>query len=540
MPISATAAKGTINLMLEGTSGEQLALATTPVIATITGIAAPTGSTGVRYHIKITNWTASGSVTVTGTGTPNSTETYTIAAQTVQQLQSPQLAGNEYVTLNAYTTITNITTTGLTNGLITVWAIQAGKFEIPSIMKSQRKPKVYSPNEHNTLIERDKKVVHLINETTIDELKQDVYADLSLWWPYMMMGAPTVTTIPATPTVLKASAAVSVSPVSLTTQPAAPGETLVFTVTATAVAGTIVITGGTTRYGKTVSETITTTGAGTYYSSNIYSAIPANGIAYTGMTAGSCAIAGVFAWQLTFISSNNKYTAAIEWYDGVGSWTHPFSFFTEGDFDIKVLTEATLTCKGVAQDKLPLGDRTVTPLSGINRITSLAIDLADEPLVGWQTAVYLDAITGTPLTTTYVDAQELKVMLKTPDEHHYTFTNSQNFNRAYAGKRECTVDCTLNFIDLIQWEQFRQNLKQYLAFQFLGEYVGTDPGNTTAYYKSWTWTLPIRSEGVFDITSDPTKAIVTAKATWRTEYDAGIGASYKLVVVTALPPTYPS
>lgn len=538
MPITATAAKGTINLMLEGTSGEQLLLAATPVIATVTGITAPSGSTGMRFHIKITNYTSSGTITITGTGTPANTETYNIAAPTLQQQQSPQLSDNEYVSVNAYTAITNITTTGLTNGIITVYGVQAGKFQIPSILKSQRKPKVYSPNEHNTLIERDKKVVHLINETTIDELKQDIYGDLSLWWPYMMFGAPTVATIPASPTVLKASTAVSGSPVSLTTQPTAPGQTLVFTITATAIAGTIVITGGTSKYGATVTETITTLGAGTYYSSNIYSAVPANGIAYTGMTAGSCAIAGVFAWSLTFLSgTSNKYTSAIEWYDGVGSWTHPFSFFTEGDFDIKVLTEATLTAKGVAQDKLPIGDRTTTPLSGVNRISTIATSLVDEPLVGWQTIVYMDAITGTPLTTKYVDAQELKVMIKTPDEHHYTFTNSQNFNRAYAGKRECTVDCTLNFIDLLQWEQFRQNLKQYLSFQFVGEYVGTD---TNPYYKSWTWTLPIRSDGVFDIASDPSKAIVTAKANWRTEYDVSLGASYKLVVITSLPPTYPN
>jgi hypothetical protein len=134
--------------------------------------------------------------------------------------------------------------------------------------------------------------------------------------------------------------------------------------------------------------------------------------------------------------------------------------------------------------------------------------------------------------------QELKVTFKIPDEHHYTFTNNPVFNRAYAAKRECTVETTLNFIDLLQYEQFRQNLKQYLSFQFLGQYIGTDL--STPYYKSWTWTLPMRSDGVFEITSDPAKAIVTAKAHWRTEYDTGIGGSYKLVVVTQMAPTYPS
>lgn len=537
MPISATAAKGSINIMLEGTSGEQVLLVPTAVGATMTGISAPTGSTGMRLHIKITNWTASGSFTINGTGTPGNSETVTVAAPTLQQTQSAQMASFEYVSTNSYTAVTNITTTGITNGILSVGGIQAGKFQVPAVMKSQTKPKVYSPNEHNTLIERDKKILQTVNETTIDELKQDIYADLSLWWAYMMLGSPTIATIPASPTSLKATTAVSGSPLSLTTQPTAPGMLLILTITSAGGSGTVGLA-GTNQYGQSVSETVTCSGSGTFYSSNVYSAVNASGVTITGLTGGSIAITGVYGWSLTFLSSANKYTAAIEWYDGVGSWTHPFSFLTDGDFDVKVESEATLSCKGIAQNKLAIGDRTTTPLSGTSRITSIGTSLADMPMVGWQTKVYMDAVTGTPLTTAYADMQELKVTFKIPDEHHYTFTNNAVFNRAYAAKRECTVETTLNFIDLLQYEQFRQNLKQYLAFQFLGQYIGTD--SSTPYYKSWTWTLPMRSDGVFEITSDPAKAIVTAKANWRAEYDSGIGGSYKLVVVTQMPPTYPS
>jgi hypothetical protein len=524
--------------MLESSSapGPQLLLAATPVIATITGITAPTGSTGMRFLVHITNWTASGSITITGTGTPGNSETYNIAAPTAQQTQSPQLASNDYVSVNAYTAITNITSTGLTNGTITVYGIQAAKFNIPSVMKSKRKPKTYSPNEHSSFIERDKKILQLTNETTIDEIKQDVYADLSLWWPYMMMGAPTTTaTIPAAPTVLLAPTAISATQ-SLTTQPTAPGMKLIFTVTSFTLAGTISINGTSNGISGTT-ETITVGAAGTYYSSNVYSAVAASGITSATLAA-TVGITGVFGWSLTFLSSAQKYSAAIEWYDGVGSWTHPFSFATDGSFDIKVATEATITIKGMAADKLPIGDRTTTPLSGTSRVTSLAANLNDMPLVGWQTAVYLDAITGTPQTTTYYDLQELKVDLKTPDEQAFTFVNSQNYNRVFAGKRECTVDVTLNFIDLIQYEQYRQSLKQYLSFQFLGQYIGT--ASSTTYNKSWTWTIPIRSDGDFEITSDPGKGLVTAKGMYRGEYDSGIGAAYRLVVVTQIPPTYPS
>jgi hypothetical protein len=533
MPITATAAKGVVNIAMELVAGEQLLLATTPVIATITGITAPTSTSGMRFHIRITNWSTSGTLTVTGTGTPGNTETVNVAAPTAQQTQSAQMATYDLVTVNSYTAVTNITTTGMVNGLITVWGIQAGKFQLPSIMKSKRKPKVYSPNEHNALIERDKKIVQLTNETTIDEVKQDVYGDLSLWWPYMLMGAPTATaSLPSSPTSLYSALALSGSQ-TLTTQPTAPGMKLIFTITAFTVAGTITING--TSYGAVIAEAIPIPAAGTYYSSNVFSAVTT----ITNVTtAATMAVTGVFGWQYTFLSSANKYTASIEWYDGAGSWAHPFCFATEGDFDVKVQTEATITMKGKAQDKIPIGDRTTTPLSGVNRIASIGTSLTDLPMVGWQTAVYMDAITGTPLTTQYVDMQELKVSLKTPDEEHFTLTNSQNLNRVYAGKRECMADCTLNFIDMLQWEQFRQNLKQYLSFQFLGQYLATI--SATAYYESWTWTLPIRSDGDFEPTSDPSKGIVTAKAMWRCEYDSGIGGSYKLVVTTRMPPTYVS
>jgi hypothetical protein len=536
MPILATASKGTINIVLEGTPGEQIALATTPVSATLTGISAPTGSTGARYHIKITNWTASGTVTITGTGTPNNTETYNIATPTLQQTQSPQLASNEYVTVNAYTAITNITTTGLASGLITVWQIPAGKYQLSGVMQSKRAPKDYSPNEHNAYIERDKKLMQLTNASTIDSIKQDVYADLSLWWCYMMMGAPTsIVTYPASPTSLFTSTAITNSTTTLTplTQPTAPGMKLIVTTSAFTTAGTLTVL-GTVNGVSGVSEIISITGTGTVYSSNVYSAITSITNATTSATLG---ITGVYGWGLTFGSSAQLYSAAIEWFDGTGSWTHPFSFATEGDFDIKVQTEASLTIKGKCQDKLPIGDRTTSPLSGINRIAAIGANLNDEPIVGWQSVVYLDPITGTPQTSLYTNVEELKVSIKTPQEEHWTFTNSQNINRAYAQKRECTCEATLDFIDMSQWEQFRQNLKQYLVFQFLGQYLGTAGGSPV--YKSWTWTLPIRTDGNFDPTSDPTKGSVTAKAMWRAEIDPGLGGAYRLVVITQNPPTYP-
>src|SRR5579859_1539549 len=188
-------------------SGLQLLLASTPVIATITGITAPSGSTGMRFVIRVTNFTTSGTLTITGTGTPSNTETVNIAALSAQQLQSPQLAGFDYVSTNAYTAITNITTTGLTNGTITVWGVQASKFNLPvTKFVSNRKVPPYSPNEFTGLMARDKKIIATHNDTQISNFDSDFYADLSLYWVYMLLGSPTWTTLPAAPLSIVAAA----------------------------------------------------------------------------------------------------------------------------------------------------------------------------------------------------------------------------------------------------------------------------------------------------------------------------------------------
>ncbi len=134
---STTSATGVVNIVIEpsGYPGEQLLLAATPIVATITGFSAPIGSTGNRLHIKITGWDASGTFTVTGVGSPLNTETYTVAAPTTQQSQSPQLADFEIVTVNSYTSITNVTTTGITNGVMTIIMRMVNRICIPSMAR---------------------------------------------------------------------------------------------------------------------------------------------------------------------------------------------------------------------------------------------------------------------------------------------------------------------------------------------------------------------------------------------------------------------
>ena len=521
--------------MLEGTSGMQTLLAPTAVSATVTGISAPTGSTGMRFYIKLTNYTASGTLTITGTGSPGNTETVNVAALSAQQTQSPLLADFEYVSVNAYTAITNITTTGLTNGTISVFGIQAAKFNIPvTAFKSDRKVPLYSPNEHTGLMARDKKLIATHNETSISNLDSDFYGDLSLYWVYMVIGSPTWTSLPAVPTTLFAAAAISASQ-SLTTQPSAPGMKLIFTITAFTVAGTLTIAG--TSYGIPTTETISVTAAGTYYSANVYSAVNVNGIT-NATTAATMAITGAFGWKGVVNEEATRLTAALEHFDGSASLTHPFSFATDGDMTITTKGEAKLTLKGMAQDRLAIGDRTTNPLN-TNRTVAIGTPLSDMPLAGWQTQVYLDPITGTAQSTVFTDPDDsIKIAIKCPTEAHYTFNNQQTYTRAYPVKPECTADLAYDIINLIQNEQFRQNLKQYLVVATIGRYIGTV--TAVPQYEGWTWTLPGRYDGEYAQEGDPGKGNVFAKPKWRCEYDAGIGAAYQLTVITQTPPTYPN
>ncbi len=535
MPLTPTSIKGTCGIMIEGTSGEVTLLAPVTAIATNTGITAPSGSTGMKLHIILNAWLTSGSFTINGTGSPNNTETVTVAAPTTQQTQSQTGYSFEYVSMNNYTAITNVTTTGgVTGATLTVKGVQAAKYNIPvEVFKSTPKQPQYSPNEFSGSQARDKRLIAQYKDCTIDNLDSNFYGYLSMYWIYLMLGSPpSWTTLPASPLSIVASATI-VASLTIANQPTAPGMKLICVFSTYASGAAITITG--TQYGLTVNETITPTGNGTYYSANVYSAITTIGGSTNATTV---VITGVFGWKGTVTSEATKQTAAIEHFDGSASWIHPFSFASSGSFAVNTKGEALLSLSGFAQDKLAIGDRTTTPLQ-TSRVTSLGIPLGDIPLAGWQTQVYIDNINGTAGTTVFTDPeQELKIMINTPDDRHWTFNNTQAFTRAYSGKYECTVSATYDIIDLLQNEQFRQNLKQYLVVKTVGEYIGTTGG--TAYYKGWQWTLPVRYDGMYGQEAQTSVGNVFAKPALRTEYDAGIAGSYSVQIITRQPPNYTS
>lgn len=531
MALTPTAAKGTTAIMVEGAVGEVTMLATQTSIATNTGISAPSGSTGMRLHIIFSAWVTSGSFTINGTGSPGNTETVTLPAPTAQQLQSPQIANFEYVSVNAYTAVTNVTTTGgATGALITIKGIQVAKYNVPATQfKSNNPMGRYSPNEFSGLMSRDKKLIAQEVKASVDTFDSDWYGDLSEYWVYGMIGAPSWATLPAAPLSVVASATIIAS-MTIANQPTAPGMKLIIVASGFTGNPSITITG--TSYGLTVNETVTITGNGTFYSANVYSALTTIGGSTNGTT---LVITGVFGWKGTVTSESTRSSIAVEHFDGSASWTHPSFVPTDGDFTVNPSAEAKLTLKGPCQDKLPIGDRTTNPLN-TSRVAALGVPLADLPAAGWQTQVYADSITGTAQTTLYTDPEgDIKITLKAPAEPHWTYNNQQEWTRMYVGKPECTVALNTDIVNLLQYEQERQNLKQYLVVALIGEPIGSSGG--VFYNKGWTWTLPVRYE-TYAQEADPGKANPYAKPTLRCEYDAVIGGSYQLVIITRNPPNY--
>jgi hypothetical protein len=543
---------GQVNIVLEAPAnqGETNLLPLTAVAGTmslINGIPAAPAS-GYRLHFYVQSNTATGTFTMNGKDPSGNTISETIPPSGSIPIPDPtgqnaNVAGYEYESKLVYgstTAISNaITTTGLTNGSIKVGAVAAGKFLLPCDLDFSLEPEQYQPNEHRGSYDQDFVNIQLRRIAIVSKLDQDFYPETSLWFWYMITGqVPTITTLPASPTALKASTAVSTTPQSLTTQPTGPGMLLQFVLTAVGATGTIGITGLDIN-GAAQNETLTipNVASQTVYSTKVYSAVNASGIVYTGMTGGSAAINGAFGLQYVFLPANtDPYTAAIEFFTGTDSGTLPFSALSDGSLEWAVEKPAKLTnVKGIAQDFIPIGDRTITPLA-TNQITSLGIP-TDQPLQGTNSVMWIDPITGTPATTLYNDLISGKIDFKHEVFGKWTSSGTGPvplvYNRIYRKKRLTTGMITIDFRDNLQYEQFRKNRKQYYALKWIGRDIGG------GFSKSLQIILPVYIQK-FQRKPGVEKENVEADIEFKCVYDPGIGATYKIVLQNQNPPTYTS
>ena len=445
--------KGQLAIYLEPTSapGRQTLLPATAVASTLSLSTQPNATNAGAYmflHILVSGATASGTVTITGKkvdGTTVVAETSTtLAAATSLQPTS------EYATLAPFNTVnaSGITITGLTNGVITVYGIYAATKLVPADFNTIEKFDNFSPKDHRGILYKDIRVQQLIKHVTLDKFDTAVYPETSLYWPHCLFGAPVSTSLIAsvgsTPDVCLAATAVSGTPLSLTTQPHAPGELLQFIVTSTAVYGTIAIT-GTNQFGVAASETVVcAAGAGTYYSANVYSAVAASGIAITGLTAGSVAINGFFATKWTFnMPTDPIYTCGVGAFTGTDTAAFPYAIWESGDFTMSVEKELSLTSKVMSQDRVALGNRATSPLIA-NQLPTYG-QPTDYPMSGWATVVYIDPMSDAYGTSQYYDLMDVKISVNTGAKALWTAQNTQVYSRFYRDAPDIKFEATVDF-----------------------------------------------------------------------------------------------
>lgn len=538
-----TSALGTLGIVLENLSSPGLVtLYSGAVSSSFSLTTQPSGSTGMRLLIHVEGNTATGTVSIAGTTVSGSSPETTPTIPLPPAGQNSVVTAFEYVTQTTFSAVNSngVTCSGLTNGVITIYGIQAAKYLVPCIADIEKDFDYHIPKEARGLLDAETTMQQKQNKTKISKIDQDLYPEDSLYLGYVGISqTPTVTTIPASPTSLKASTAVSSAPFSLTTQPTTPGMMLIFTVTGSSATGTITVA-GTNQYGIATSETITangngSNGNGTYYSANCYSAVNTNGIGATGLTSGSITTTGVFGWQYVFVpDANALYSAAFEWYTGTDSHAVPWGIFTDLEVDFGVDKETKIALKGMAQDKLPIGSRSTDPLSA-SRVVSLG-QPTDLPLIGWQTAVYVDALTGTPGTTAYSSVIDGKISIKVPQKEIWTATTTQRYSKVYRQQRSAQVSATIDFTNLTRYEQWRKNIKEFLAFTFYGAYIGNVSG--TVYNKSYQWIFPAQYAKFKEDASKLENVTVALEA--KGVYESSTGFSHKLVVTCQQPPTYTS
>lgn len=535
-------ARGLLAIYMEPTAapGRQTLLPETAISGTMSLTTQPNATTAqalMYLHIVVKGATASGTVAIAGKkadGVTSVSETSTtLAAATATQPNSEYCTTVTYNTVNA----SGITVTGLTGGTITIYGIYAATKLVPANFNVVEKFDNFSANDHRGILWKDIRVQQLNKRVSLDKFDQALYPDTSLWWAFCNFGSTPTTTLIAsagsTPDVLKAITAVSGSPLSLTTQPLAPGQLLQFVVTSAAASGTIAIS-GTNQYGVATTETIAASGNGTYYSQNVYSAVASGGINVTGLTSGSVAIGGFFATKWTFtMPADPISTIACAIFTGTDSAVYPFGIIDSGVFSMDVEKEIGVTCKMVTQDRVAIGNRATNPQS-TNLLPTYG-QPTDYPMAGWAALSYIDALSGTPGTTQYLDLLSVKLNIDTGAKPTYTGANQQLYSRFYREPASMKFEAIVDFLNQIEYENFRQLLKRLFVFKFQesNRYIGSS--SNVPQYKYWQFTIPAKYEA-FDL--DRSKEKVTAKMSGVAEYSESLGYAAKLDVVNQMPPDY--
>lgn len=306
---------------------------------------------------------------------------------------------------------------------------------------------------------------------------------------------------------------------------------LIMVITGASVSGTIALTGVNIN-ADPLTETISGTGNGTYYSTGAYTSINASGIVITGFTSGSIAITGVFGWNRNFLPAVNPFTLTTEWYPGTDSVCIPYCSWSEATLDFDVEKEFKVMVKGIGQDYMQIGPRNTNPMS-VSQVVSLA-QPTDTPMSVWECQVYIDGLLSSPGTTLFGDMLSGKITIKNPLKAIHKLNNRQTLSTVYRKKIAVEFEAKIDYTNVLQAEQFRQDFRQYLQLTFTGRNVGAGNLQTVTIIIPFKFTK-------FDVVSTPSSDYVEATIAGQGEYDGVIGASYKMVWNNAQqPPAYTS
>jgi len=570
--MSGNSALGRVGATLESITnpGLQLLLGPTPVSSLPASLttqpnAVPGRSVyaGARLLIDVRGNFATGTISIAG---KDYTQAQNAATSTTPTIPVASTAANtqpyEYCTPEIYSTVnvSGVTVTALTGGIVRIWAIVAASNLHPAMLDApEEKIGKYSPQEQRGTLSRNTNFKNLNKLVEIGKFEHDFYLDnCAQWFGRSVIGSnPTQVTIPASPTVLKTTTAIASFPVTLTTVPntIGPASIIQVVVTGSSVVGTVVIP-GTNIYGQTISETVicgmpgSANGNGTYYTEQLFATT--GSITATGLTSGSVAFNGIIGIQETYQvglagtgAGDKLQSVALEQYTGVDALTHPLTFWEEVTIEGSTEKENKITCKGGAQDQFAIGDRTVlnmentagnVPFGAIGALSALW-QPQDVGISGWQTAWFIDPLSGTAGTTAYNQVLDWKIIFKIPRTRNFPAVNAQRLQSITRKQRETEIELTILFEDLIQYEKYRQNVKQFLAAQFISNILMGTTGGTT-YFKNWTFTFAAK---IIEAKRDTSKMErVEAKIKFSTEYTDTLGYEFNLVTQNQLPANYAS
>lgn len=500
--------------------------------ASLTNTIASSGSStllGSRLLVRVYNHTASGTISIAGTA-PLTGGAVTETSSTLAVAEKPGMFA-EYTTSATYATVNNsgVTVSGLTNGRIVVFAIQAAKRLLPGELKIMDKQKESSIVEQRGSFDADYHLIGLTKEVAA-EFTGPLYGDSSSILYYIgYNSSPSVASLPNTPTaILTSTSVVTSSSVSAALQPVTPGQVLACVIGgAPATAATVAIT-GTNEYGQTITETVvpSTKTAGTYYSANRFASIATSGIVY-GAFGGSATLTvnGSNGWVLSGNPGDTLSSMALENYDSTASFAVPWWLCEEWSLEGGADKEHKISFKGPAQNVYPVGAVATTT----NQITAFASPL-DRPETGWQTRYYIDAMTGTAGTTQWLDVMEYKLTCKTPQKFRYTSWGNPPYmvpSRAYRGRRQIDIELTCDETtttyqnEYVAWKERRERL---VYFTIQGQLISIIAG--TPSYEGPTFTLPVRwiEEPVREF--DVAKEAPVLKLHGRCFYDPALGYSH--------------